>query len=198
MSEVIFEVKPLTISRSLAQDYLRDADDFAQRFDRLWEALLHKSGRIKSFVDLLMGVECALKAHIFMAKQDEDPFETYRLIRRSGHSINALAKSASWLTDPTIYNTLAERLEPFSVFIRYRFDADQTFFPALVERDQAEINYSETIGKNPWVLEIRRLLEQLMDALNGEFQGFVTDDLFEIFNHEQALADFYKKVSGKK
>jgi hypothetical protein len=132
-----------------------------------------------------------------MAKQDENPFDTYRLIRKSGHSIDALAKSASWLEDQTIYNTLAERLEPFSVFIRYRFDADQTFFPTLVERDQAEINYSETIGRNPWVLEIRSLLEQLMDSLNGEFQGIVTDDLSEILDHEQALADFYKKVSGK-
>jgi hypothetical protein len=37
------------------------------RFDQLWEAgpPMHKMGRMKSFVDLLIGCECTLKAHGF-------------------------------------------------------------------------------------------------------------------------------------
>lgn len=198
MTEDLFRVKPSSIHRTLAEFYLRDADDFAQRFDCLWEELLQKNSRIKTFVDLLMGIECALKAHIFMSSQKEDPISVYRQIRSRGHSIDKLVEISNWMHNRDIYTELAKRLQPFSVFVRYRFDADQTFFPALMERDQADINYSTSIGRNAWVLEIRDMLEQLSRALYGEFNGFITDDLLNIFTHEQELSDFYKKVTRKK
>lgn len=198
MTDDLFRVKPTSIHRSLAEFYLRDADDFAQRFDCLWEELLQKNSRIKTFVDLLMGIECALKAHIFMSRQDEDPIKLYKEIRSRGHSIDKLVEIADWMQERDIYIELAKKLQPFSVFVRYRFDADQTFFPALVERDQADINYSTSIGRNAWVLEIRDMLEQLSRALYKEFSGFTTDDLLNIFTHEQELSDFYKQVSRKK
>lgn len=63
--------KPLSVAHTLAEHFQRDALDFAARFDLLWEAgpLLHKMGRTKSFVDLLMGCECALKCHCFLIRK---------------------------------------------------------------------------------------------------------------------------------
>lgn len=54
----------MSVLRSLAEHFHRDAVDFGARFDLLWEAgpLMHKMGRTKTFTDLLMGCECALKA----------------------------------------------------------------------------------------------------------------------------------------
>lgn len=40
--------------RSIAEHYFHDARDFAARFDVPWENQTHKTGRIKSFVDLHM------------------------------------------------------------------------------------------------------------------------------------------------
>ncbi|MDI3514192.1 MAG: hypothetical protein PWP40_1421 [Rhodocyclaceae bacterium] len=87
-------VKPMSIAHTLAEHFHRDSVDFAQRFDLLWEAgpLMHKLGRIKSFIDLLMACECALKAHGFLGRLNEDPREIYR--KRSTNPILPRARYA--------------------------------------------------------------------------------------------------------
>lgn len=179
---------PLSILHSIAEHYHRDGRDFCQRFDLLWEAQLHKTGRIKSFVDLLMGCECALKCHILLSNRDEDPKAVYRKLRT--HNIEQLADCANYLEDRRRYEFLKDRLGPFSVFVRYSLDAYETFFPSAMEREDAPINYTRTIGNTPWVLEVRDSLENLLESTANEFAGFVTDDLATLIDHEQQMKEF--------
>lgn len=60
------EEKSVSVHHSIAEYYWLDARDFLSRFDALWDVETHKTGRIKTFVDLLMGCECALKSHLML------------------------------------------------------------------------------------------------------------------------------------
>ncbi|MDP2030012.1 MAG: hypothetical protein Q8K12_10285 [Thiobacillus sp.] len=182
----------MSVLHSLAEHFHRDALDFAARFDLLWEAgpVMHKMGRTKTFTDLLLGCECALKAHAFLSHLDGNPVEIYRQVRKHGHRIGDLADYAELLDDRTTYSRLKEELAPFPVFLRYSLDAYETFFPSFVDRATADLNYSKTIGNNAWVLQIRECLES-MNVHSGErFGGFVTDSLEELFAHEKAMKEF--------
>ncbi len=97
---------PISIQHSVADHYHKDARDFAARFDTLWEDQLHKTGRIKSFVDLVMGCECALKCHVFLGRLDQDPDETYKLIRNAGHNTERLSTLAAFLEDRSLYELI--------------------------------------------------------------------------------------------
>ncbi|USY23684.1 hypothetical protein NIZ92_10105 [Alcaligenes sp. 1735tsa3] len=68
-----------------------------------------------------------------------------------------------------------------------------TVFPALVERDQAEKNYSATIGCDPWVLKIRKMLGVLLEGISNEFSGEVAMDLMDLIDSERAFAEFAAK-----
>ena len=181
---------PISILHSIAEHYHCDGRDFCERFDLLWEAQLHKTGRIKSFVDLLLGCECALKCHIILGHRNEDPKTVYLGLREQGHNIGRLANCANYLDDRSQYEFLKDRLDPFSVFVRYSLDAYETFFPSAMERENALINYTRTIGSNPWVLEIRNCVESLLESTANEFAGFVTDDLAALIDHEQQMKEF--------
>lgn len=186
--------KPLSVLYSIAEHYHRDAVDFAARFDVLWENQTHKTGRIKTFVDLLMACECALKSHSVLGRLNDDPKQVYVDIRKASHSIGKLADLASFLSDRSNYDFLKERLQPFSVFIRYSLDAYETFFPALMEWDNAEINYSGTIGNTLWILAVRNCLESLNESLNYKFSGFVTSDIGAIFEHDRQMKGFMESI----
>ncbi len=186
----LMETKPISILHSIAEHYAQDARDFAERFDVLWEKQLHKTGRIKSFVDLMMACECGLKAHAALGRVSGDPTEVYTMIRKAGHRIGPLAEAATFLSDRSTYDELASRLDSFSVFIRYSLDAYETFFPLLVERDEAKLNYSQTVGNNRWVLEVRNLLDTLLASVSKELAGFVTDDIEQILGHERRMREF--------
>lgn len=188
------DLKPMSVLSSLAEHFHRDAVDFCARFDLLWEAgpLMHKMGRTKTFTDLLMGCECALKAHAFLSHLDGNPIETYKKIRRLGHRIDALADYATLLKDRAKYNLLRTELAPFSVFLRYSLDANETFFPSFVDRAEADLNYSKTIGNNTWVLKIRESLEVLNTSSENSFGGFVTNSIEEIIAHEKSMKEFAK------
>lgn len=49
---------------------------------------MHKMGRVKSFVDLLMACECSLKSHALLSMPDKTPVEAYRAVRACGHNMN--------------------------------------------------------------------------------------------------------------
>lgn len=192
MKSRLLQMKPLSVLNTIAEHYYRDANDFASRFDLLWEApaQLHKMGRIKSFIDLLMCCECALKCHVFLSHHAEAPREVYCKVRKYGHNIGRLADYATFLDDRSPYDHLKTNLGDFSVFLRYSLDAYETFFPSYMDRKDAEVNYSTTIGNNPWVLEIRSNLNTLLSSTQESFSGFVTDDLEALFTHEKQMKEF--------
>ena len=184
---------PLSVLHTIAGYYIKDADDYLQRFNRLWEAMLHKTGRIKSFVDLLLACECALKAHIVLSRVREDPGSVYVNVRRYRHDLERLAADAKFLENAAIYAEIRERLGPFSVFIRYSLDAYEVFFPSALERDQALINHSKTIGSNDWVLECRDLVAALLPEPQKALSGIVTADLNALMEHDKEMQAFADK-----
>ncbi|MCT8276525.1 hypothetical protein [Xanthomonas translucens] len=184
---------PISVQHSVAEFYHRDARDFASRFDVLWEDQLHKTGRIKSFVDLVMGCECALKSHVFLSRLDEDPDETYKLVRRAGHNSERLSILAKFLADRSLYEQVGSKLAPFSVIVRYSLDAYSTFFPVLSDWSDAPINHAATVGNNTWVLSVRHDLEQLIDSASTEFTGRVNNDIEAILQNGQELEAFMRR-----
>ena len=192
------KILPLSIQNSVANYFHTDARDFAKRFDILWASQLHKTGRIKSFVDLVMGCECSLKCHIFLGRLNEDPDETYRLVRTAGHNVKKLSTMAAFLQNRELYDRVGSKLAPFSVFIRYSLDAYSTFFPALVNWPDAHINHAETIGNNAWVLSVRDDLRKLMDSSSPEFNGIANPDIDAILHHDQKMEEFMCRVAPNK
>lgn len=191
------KILELSISQTIAEHYHRDARDFSKRFDTLWEDQLHKTGRIKTFVDLVMGCECALKSHVFLGQRDQDPVDTYNKIRRAGHNVGKLSTLASFMQERDTYEAIANDLERFSVFIRYSLDAYSTFFPALAERADAPIHYSRTIGNNDWVLNVRKRLEVLIEVACPELTGEVNPDICAILDHELKMEEFMRTIAPR-
>jgi hypothetical protein len=193
-----FQSKPDSVSHSLAEHYLTDARDFAARFDHLWETETHKTGRIKTFVDLLMGCECALKAHIFLGRLNDDSKVVYKSLKTASHRIGTLADQATFLADRQEYDFLKNEMDSLSVTLRYSLDAYETFFPSYADRSDATINYSATIGNHPWVMGIRGSLEKLIDVAEQVCGGFVDMDFEANLVHERAMRDFWASVrSGR-
>lgn len=192
----LFKTKPSSLLHSIAEYFLSDGRDFATRFDALWEngRLMHKMGRTKSFVDLLMAVECVLKAHALLSLKDKPVEEAYLAVRRSGHDLRKLASLATYMPDHTLYEHLADSLAELQVHLRYSFEAYEAFFPAWTGRNDAELNYTATIANNPWVLSIRANVQTLIDAVQPEFTGFVTDDIEAIFKAEAEMRQFYDEI----
>ena len=180
-----------TIQYQLAQHYFTDARDFCNRFDILWEAELHKTGRVKSFVDLLMGCECILKSHIFLSRIEDDPTKCYSQIRSIGHNISALANEADKIKESDSYKEISAQLEPFSVFLRYSFDMWETFFPSSMDASETTPAYSSSIGNNEWVLNIRSICETLITQVSKDFNVLYTDeDITKIMDSEIEMASF--------
>lgn len=192
----LFDAKPSSLLHTIAEHFLRDAQDFGVRFDALWEygALMHKDGRTKSFVDLLMATECILKAHALLGLQNRPVEDAYREVRACGHNIRGLATVASYMADRTIYERLATKLEDLQVHLRYSFEAYETFFPAWKGRSNADQSYSATIGHNAWVLAIRADVRELIETIQREFSGFVDGDLEKILQGEADLRQFVDEI----
>jgi hypothetical protein len=186
----------LSILHEVGQLYAFDAQDFAERFDVTWERITTKTGRIKSFVDLLMGFECGLKAHIALAgeRDHQAPQATYLQIRKSSHSISKLASAATLLADRSLYDHVASRLDSFSVLIRYSLDAYEAFLPWYIDQGSARLNYSSTIGNEGWIRETRELLEPLIKGAYELTTGEVTNDIGRIFDHEKEMMEFVDAV----
>lgn len=186
------KLKPLSVMHTLAEYFHRDALDFASRFDLLWEAgpLMHKMGRTKTFIDLLMGCECALKCHGFLSHLSEQPIDVYRQIRGFSHNIANLADYAAFLQNRIYYDHLKVQLASFPVFLRYSLDAHEIFFPLLLDRNDAELNYSQTIGNDAWVLRVRAILEDLNTSVSYQFSGFVSTDIDLLLAHAKQMREF--------
>lgn len=187
-----FNLKPRSILHDVAENFHRDAIDFEVRFDLLWEAgsLMHKMGRTKSFVDLLMGCECALKCDGLLSGLQEDPVVVYKRVRGCNHSIRALLQHAKYCADPSAYKLLQGAMENMPVHVRYSREAYELFFPAFIEPEAAPLNYSKTIGNNQWVLSIRAALGLLNKSVAQEFAGEISMDILEFEAHETRMREF--------
>lgn len=186
------KIKQASLLHSIAEHFHHDAFDFIDRFDVLWESQTHKMGRIKTFVDLLMGCECELKAHAILSCLEDDPIKVYKTVRVAGHRIDRLAEMAQFMEDRTHYDFLKDNLFELSVFIRYSLDAYGAFFP--FDYDDAKINYSKTIGNNVWVMSVRDNLRLMMEASNDEFTGMISNDFLELFSLEEQMTLFMKNI----
>lgn len=188
------EENPISIHRTIANYYWLDAMDFLSRFNELWERETHKTGRIKTFVDLLMACECALKSHAMLGAEGVRPEKIYQNIRKASHRIDKLADLACLNADRSKYEFVKKKLHDFSVFIRYSLEAYDVFFPILESWDEAEINYSKTIGNNDWVMSVRECIQTLVDELNPHFTGAVTMDIERVFSHAEEMKAFISKA----
>lgn len=192
----MLEEKATSVHHTIAEYYWFDARDFLSRFDALWEVETNKTGRIKTFVDLLMGCECALKSHVMLGLEKLGPKEAYSMLRGASHRISALADAAQLNRDRSDYDFLKNELSDFPIKIRYSLDAYDTFFPMLCNWSEADINYSTTIGCHPWVKSIRHALSRLIEDLNPHFTGLVSNNLAAIFENEnevKAVISGYKR-----
>lgn len=183
----VFKEKSFSIHCTIAEYYWHDARDFLSRFDVLWDIETNKSGRIKSFVDLLMGCECALKSHVMLGLVDKDPKEAYSILRKAGHRISDLVDSAVLKKNRSIYDFLKKELAGFSVDIRYSLDAYDTFFPMLSNWSDARLSHTTTIGSQLWMMSIRAALHRLIEDINPHFTGLVSNDLESIIKNEEEV-----------
>lgn len=195
-TQEVAQKKSVSLLHSIAEHYLHDAHDFARRFDLLWEAMPNKTGRIKSFVDLLFACECILKCHIALDRTEENPNVVFKDIIKAGHSIGKLVKLANCTRDQTHYDELGTRLDGLSVFLRYSLNAYESFFPSYIARHEARLNYSQTLGNNEWVLETRALIEPLLHTANEALSGFVTDDIGVILENERQMNEFMTRLKN--
>lgn len=195
-SDDLFKAKPSSLLHTIAEHFLRDAQDFSVRFDALWEygALMRKDGRTKSFVDLMMAAECVLKAHALLGLKSRPVEDAYREVRACSHDIRRLSTVASYMADRTIYERLAAKLENLQVHLRYSFEAYETFFPAWKGRSNADLSYSATIGDNAWVLAIRADVQELIESIQREFSGLVEGDLEKLLQGEADLRQFIDEI----
>lgn len=192
------QTKPISDHLALAEHYYLDALDFTNRFDFFWERELHKSSRIKSFVDLLMASECVLKAHCVLGLLNQPAEEVYAQIRRYGHKISTLADNAYFLQDRNQYELIHSYLGSFSVDIRYSLDFYDIFFPLQINNRAPTLNYSATVGNNSWVLKVRECLNLLLDPIRNKFTGFVPDEIEAIFAHEVRMKQLVASAQKKK
>lgn len=182
------------IKKEIAENYLMDARDFRDRFDHLWEKQLHKTGRIKSFTDLLMAFECALKSHAALSHKSNNPVEVYKSVRKCNHDLPSLCEISTFLENAEIYKIISIELSQFSIEIRYSMNSEASFFPLFDDWDDAPINFDKTIGNHFWVLRLREVLDNLIDPVTEVFGGRCEDTVKEIFEHAEKMKKFYKDV----
>lgn len=173
----------------LAEYYYRDAVDFGRRFDLLWEAgsLMHKMGRIKSFVDLMVGCECALKCDRLLAGFGEEPTEVYRRVRECSHDIRKLLGLPGYSKEANVHKIFNGTFADLYVHMRYSYEADHAFFNFSSEGDSQHLKYSRTIGDSQWVLAIRETLEALNRSVSKEFSGEVSGGIAEFLADDMAM-----------
>lgn len=82
---------------------------------------------------------------------------------------------------------MAGQLVELHVHICYSLEAYEAFFPALVNRDQADNGYTATIGCNPWLFEIGEVLGVLLEGISEDFSAEVPMDLGELIDSDKAF-----------
>lgn len=195
-----FPEAPLDVRHTVANHFHRDGVDFLRRFDALWEhgLLMDKMGRTKTFVDLLLACECTLKAHILLGSTHEDVSVTYKRVRNMGHRIDKLAAAANLMEDRATYDFFANQLAGLGVGLRYSLDAYDSFFPWMLDRADAPINYSATVGNHAWVMTVRERIATAQACSGTHFGGMVTSDVGKLLEHEGTMLEFAKTHMSKR
>lgn len=150
---------------------------------------MHKMGRTKSFVDLMMGCECALKCDRLLAGFGEDPAEVYRRVRECSHDIRKLLGLSGYSKQLNVHEVLDGTFADLRVHIRYSYEADDAFFNFFSGGDSQNLKYARTIGDNQWVLVIREALEALNRSASKEFSGQVGGGIAEFLADDMVMRD---------
>ncbi|QZA82527.1 hypothetical protein [Deefgea piscis] len=178
----------ISLHKTIAHNFWLDSRDFLARFDVLWEIETHKSGRVKTFVDLLMACECVLKSHAMLGLMPTTTTkDAYKLIRKASHSIAKLAELACFNSNRENYDFLKQHLDQFPVSIRYSLDADGVFFPMLRDWSDAKIPHSKTVENHVWVMSIRACVYNLAHELIPQFTGDYDMDIAKIIDEAQCM-----------
>lgn len=173
--------------RTLAHHFYLDALDLRSRHFAHWESQPRKSSRVKSFIDLLMALECILKAQLIMGKRDIPLSQVYLDIKKYGHNIEKMSQAADTVFPMLVHARAKRQFRKFKVSLRYSVDAHQCFFPFPEQSSKKILDYSSTLGNTTWMNESRAIVSELVEWGTGQFAGEVTDDVEIIFQNESLL-----------
>ncbi|WP_175712657.1 hypothetical protein [Burkholderia ambifaria] len=164
--------------REIGESFWHDASDFAVRFDALWESphVTRRSARLKCLVDLFMGCECILKAHIFLAEDNRLPPDLYKKIRKAGHDVTKLVNLTTAAEHRSDYDTLVEGVGGLPVVLRYSLDAARQYEGWQPNRPDEVAKLRRLLSNRQAVLDVRAALERLIFATRAKVTGFVDPD----------------------
>lgn len=178
----------------VADDFFKDCHDLLIRYDRTIDGFSGvKSRRFKCFNDLRSAYECILKAIVaYHQPRDMDRKLLIQTAEKHGHHISSLERSAIMLTAAGALN-LEERgelLDKLPVGLRYALDG----YDFLLFHEDL---YYETIGCDPWMIDLRGYLDRVSKAMNevlSQHSGIV--DISGI-PMEELLGERYNKYRDK-
>jgi len=179
----------ILLKHGIAEHYHYDGRLFLRRFSTLWNmsGFEYKEARIKTFVDLIMAIECYLKAQIFFestTNSDVSAEEVYKKVRDHSHSIPKLISATSTHLDPE-YQKISKELINISVFIRYSLDADASMFQ--VSQNENQLYYSNRLGNEAWMQDILNFITKIQSILDpylpksATVENFIKQSLVEEF-----------------
>ncbi|WP_143331112.1 hypothetical protein [Burkholderia aenigmatica] len=168
--------------REMGESFWHDARDFATRFDVLWESPLisRRSARLKCLVDLLMGCECVLKAHIFLADDDRQPSDLFQKVRTAGHDVTELVALTTASNHRSDYEILIERIGGLPVALRYSLDAERQYEGWQPDRTDKTVKLQRLLRNSQAVKDVRNALERLIVATRAQVTGYVDIDFHSI------------------
>lgn len=199
-TDAVFAVKgkpPLTILRSIAEDFWRDARDFLKRFDFMREHSSAQSERVKNFVDLRMACECVLKSHALLSSHGSEAV-VYKAVRGANHDIEKLSKLCSYMPDRILYDEVAVKFSGLAVELRYSLEATHAFYAWKIVEGSSGIDYGATLGSAVWLNSLHENIVQLISSINNEFTGRIVDKIEDLLENDGSMKEFMDNKPWKK
>ncbi|WAS56215.1 hypothetical protein MK974_24245 [Burkholderia ambifaria] len=172
----------LEAKREIGESFWHDARDFAVRFDALWDSphVTRRSARLKCLVDLFMGCECILKAHIFLADDDRLPTDLYRKVRTAAHDVTKLVALTTASDHRSDYDVLIKGIGGLPVVLRYSLDAERQYDGWQPDRPSEVVKLQRLLRSKQAVKEVRDALERLIFATRAQVTGYVDIDFHSL------------------
>lgn len=160
----------MNLNSKLSDLFLSDAADYLNRYQNLKESASHSGLRSKLLVDLLFGLECALKSLIFL-ESNLDSKLAYKEIRKSSHSIDRLSAQLSEASRAEFDKLVTIDLSIYKVFNRYMLESE------LIFREESGVlgrSYYETFANPNWMesvfLEINSFISYIRSRSGSGFK----------------------------
>lgn len=154
------------VKYTIASSYCVDGNILIERHDIVEknEMFNHRSLRAKSVVDLLMSIECSLKAvAISLTPDSESPSESYKSVRKHSHGIEKLlshikTEGENRVSIPSLDQRILDNLKALGIGVRYSYD----IWVLKLTSDVIEIFFdkdlvSSTIDDFEWVKKLRNI-----------------------------------------